>query len=82
VDAGVDLAAAKAAVGERVCLKGGLSTHLLLNGTSEDLYAESRRCIDLLGPTGYVLGSADDIPRDTPFANIEAMVRAARDSTI
>ena len=78
VDGGVNLEDVKARVGDRVCLKGGVSTKLLLNGTPEQVYDESRRCIDLLGPCGYILGSADDIPRDTPFENIDALVKAAR----
>ena len=80
VDGGVNLHAVKEKVGGRVCLKGGVSTLLLLNGSPKQVYAESRRCIETLGPEGYILGSADDIPRDTPFANIEAMVRAAQES--
>jgi uroporphyrinogen decarboxylase len=80
VDGGVDLEVVKAGVGGRVCLKGGLSTMLLLNGTPEQVYREARRCISIFGPIGYILGSADDIPRDTPFANIDAMVKAALDS--
>ncbi len=82
VDGGVDLKTAEETVGDRVCLKGGLSTQLLLNGTPDEVYDEARRCVEILGPTGYILGSADDIPRDTPFANIDAMVRAAVDTVI
>lgn len=80
VDGGVNIQDAKVKIGNRVCLKGGVSTRLLLNGTPEEVYAESKRIIELLGPTGLILGSADDIPRDTPFANIDAMVEAAKDS--
>lgn len=81
VDGGVDLEDVKSRVGDRVCLKGGVSTLLLLNGAPDEVYAETKRCMELLGPTGYVLGSADDIPRDAPFANIDAMVRAAYGGT-
>ena len=76
VDGGVDPTEAKAKVGDRVCLKGGVSTRLLLHGTPDQVYAESRRLIENVGPLGLILGSADDIPRDTPFANIDAMVEA------
>ncbi len=79
MDGGVDVEAVKASVGDRVCLKGGVSTGLLLHGTPDEVYAAARRCIEILGPHGYILGSADDIPRDTPFANVDAMARAARD---
>lgn len=80
VDGGVNPEEAKAKVGDRVCLKGGVSTRLLLNGSPDEVYAEAERLIGLLGPIGLILGSADDIPRDTPFANIDAMVRAAKDT--
>ncbi len=80
VDGGVRLERVRRAVGDRVCLKGGVSTLLLLRGTPEEVYAESTRCIEVLGPTGYILGSADDIPRDAPFENIEALVKAGRDA--
>lgn len=68
-----DLADAKRRVGDRVCLKGGVSTLLLLNGSPEEVRRASLDAIRACGPTGYILGSGDDIPRDTPFANIDAM---------
>lgn len=74
-----DLAEAKRRVGDRVCLKGGVSTLALLNDTPDEVHRLSVEAIRACGPTGYILGSGDDIPRDAPFANIDAMVRAARD---
>lgn len=74
------LADAKRRVGDRVCLKGGVSTLALLNGTPEEVHQLSVDAIQACGPTGYILGSGDDIPRDAPFANIDAMVRAARET--
>ena len=72
-----DLADAKRRVGDRVCFKGGVSTLLLLNGSPGEVYRASLDAVRACGPTGYILGSGDDIPRDTPFDNIDAMVRAA-----
>jgi len=74
------LADAKKRVGDRVCLKGGLSTLMLLNGSADEVYEKSLEIIRLCGPYGYILGSSDDVPRDVPFANIDAMVRAAFDA--
>ena len=74
-----DLADAKRRVGDRVCLKGGVSTLLLLNGTPDEVHRASLDAIRACGPTGYILGGGDDIPRDTPFDNIDAMVLAAGD---
>jgi uroporphyrinogen-III decarboxylase len=65
VDGGVKLEEVRARVGGKICLKGGVSTLLLLRGSREEVYKESRRCIDLLGSQSYILGSTDDIPRET-----------------
>ncbi len=75
---GVNLAAAKRRVGRRCCLKGGLNTLTLLRGTPEEVAAEVRSCIrDAAEGGGYLLGSGDDIPRDAPKENLQAMVQAA-----
>lgn len=70
---------ARRRVGDRVCLKGGIDTMALLNATGDEVYRLCVEAIDACGPTGYILGSGDDIPRDAPFANIDAMRRAADD---
>jgi uroporphyrinogen decarboxylase len=80
VDGGVKLETVRERAGERVALKGGVSTQLLWKGTPNEVYAEARRCLKILGSQGYILGSADDIPRDTPFENIKAMVRTAKEA--
>lgn len=72
------LVSAKRRVGERVCLKGGVDTLALLNSAPDVVYRLCSEAIHAAGPVGYILGSGDDIPRDTPFENIHAMVRAAR----
>ncbi len=74
------LADAKRRVGDRVCLKGGISTSALLNGSSEEVYRLCAEAIERCGPTGYILGSGDDIPRDAPFENIDAMRRASEEA--
>lgn len=71
------LADAKKRVGEKVCLKGGISTAVLLNGSGEEVYRLCSEAIERCGPTGYILGSGDDIPRDAPFENIDAMRKAS-----
>lgn len=75
---GVDLADAKRRVGHRVALKGGINTITLLRGTPEAVAEEVRQCIKAAAEGGgYLVGSGDDIPRDAPPENIEAMVAAA-----
>jgi uroporphyrinogen decarboxylase len=67
-------------IGHRISLKGGVNTLTLLNGTPDEVRAETRQVLDAaVGKCrGFILGSGDDIPRDTPFANIDAMVETAR----
>ena len=69
-------------IGDRVTLKGGVNTLTLLNGTPDDVWRESREILTAaVGKCrGFMLGSGDDIPRDTPFENIDAMVQTARDT--
>lgn len=71
---GVSLDEAKQRVGKKVCLKGGVSTLTLLNGTTEQVRAETRQCLSIFSqPTGYIFGTGDDIPRDAPIENVLAM---------
>jgi len=75
---GVDIADAKRRVGDRVCLKGGVNTLTLLQGTPEDVRREVRYCIENAGRGGGLLvGSGDDIPKDSPVENVKAMVEEA-----
>ena len=74
----VDLAAAKRPYGDRLCLKGNVDTNLLLNGTPEQVQAQVRECIDAAAAGGgFILGTGDQVARDTPFENIHAFVEAA-----
>jgi uroporphyrinogen-III decarboxylase len=75
---GVDPAEMKRRVGDRVALMGGVSTLTLLRGTPEQVEVEARECIRKAGYNGgYILAAGCMVPRDTPEANIRAMVRVA-----
>ncbi len=67
-------------VGGRVSLKGGVNTLTLLNGAPDAVRAETRQVLEAaVGKCrGFLLGSGDDIPRDTPFENLDAMIETAR----
>ncbi|MHB8277351.1 MAG: uroporphyrinogen decarboxylase family protein [Candidatus Humimicrobiaceae bacterium] len=76
---GVRLEDAIARVGNRVCLKGGINTLTLLNGTQEQVREEVRKCLELFGnSSGYIFGTGDDIPRDAPIENVLAMCDEVR----
>ena len=73
----VELAQVKREYGDALCLKGNVSTNLLLNGTPEEVRGAVRACLEAGKPRGgFILGTGDQVARDTPFANIEAFVAA------
>ncbi len=79
----IDLAEAKARVGEEVCLIGNVRpAETLLKGTPADVAREARGCIEAAGdnPGGFILSSGCEVPLETPPENLLAMMEAARAS--
>lgn len=70
----------KETYGEAVGLMGNLHTvDVMLNGSVALVEAESRKAIDDAAEGGgFILSTGDQCGRDTPFKNIEAMIRVAR----
>jgi uroporphyrinogen decarboxylase len=70
----------KAEFGDRLTFWGGIDTQRILPfGTVEEVRAEVRRIIDILGPGGgFVLNSVHNIQGDVPPENIVAMFDEAR----
>ncbi len=79
LDSAVDLGTAKGLLGGRVCLKGNLDpVRVLMNGTPDEVTVAAQRCIAQAGEGGgFILSPGCEVPRDTPPANLEALVRAA-----
>lgn len=75
-----DLAELKRLWGDRIVLKGNLhTTDTMLRGSVEHVVAESKAAIDAAAEGGrFILSTGDQCGRDTPLANIEAMVATAR----
>ncbi len=75
-----DLADLKRRFGRRICLKGNLhTTEVMLRGTVAQVRECAKRAIDDAAEGGgFILSTGDQVPRDTPFENIEAMVEVAR----
>lgn len=74
----VDLADAKARVGDRITLFGGFDERVLINGAPADVVAEVRRCLDAAARGGrYILRATGQIMAARP-GNIEAMTAAVR----
>ena len=75
-----DLAEIKRLYGRRLTLKGNLHTiQVMLRGTPDEVAAASRRAIDDAADGGrFILSTGDQCGRDTPDANLRAMVETAR----
>ncbi len=72
----MDAAAIKRKFGDRLALWGTVGTARLWDeGTPQQIRAEVRRCIDMLGPGGLLLTPAYDIDF-APFENIVAFIDA------
>ncbi len=77
----MDPAELKAEFGDRMAFWGGIDTQQILpHGTPEEVAAETRRIIDVLGEGGgYVLNSVHNIQADVPPENVIAMFETARE---
>lgn len=77
----VDLAQVKREFGHRLSLMGNLNTpELMLKGTPGEVRDAAKRAIDdAAAGGGFILSSGDQCGRDTPDANLFAMIEVARD---
>jgi uroporphyrinogen decarboxylase len=76
---GMEPQALKDAFGDRLCLHGGICTQYLLpKGTPDEVRAEVRRRVGILGAGGgYILAPCHVLQTDVPTENILAMSDAA-----
>jgi len=83
IDNDMSLAAAKAAVGDRVRLMGNIRpSEVLLEGTTGDVRAAAFECMRQAAdsPKGLIVASGCSLATETPFENIDAMVNAVREA--
>ena len=79
LDVQVDLGRAKKIAGTQAALSGNVATQNLAMAGPEAIYAETCRCIERAAVGGrFTVSSSCEVPIETPAANIDAMVRAAR----
>lgn len=78
IDAFMTLDEAFAMTGRKVCIEGNISTNLLWQGTPEEVRTAAAACIQAAQGHNLILSSGCEVPRQTPPANIHAMVEAAR----
>jgi uroporphyrinogen decarboxylase len=72
-----DLAAARRAY-PHLAFQGNVDEELLRAGTPEQVTAATRACVAAGGGRRHVVNLSHGVDRDTPVANFEAYVRAAR----
>ena len=80
LDDQVDLADARAAVGDRVALIGNITpTATMVLGTPADVRANAEECFakGAGNPKGYILGLGCALPINTPPENVHALIDAA-----
>jgi uroporphyrinogen decarboxylase len=75
-----DLADLKRLYGDKITLKGNLhTTETMLRGSEQDVIDASKRAIDAAAEGGrFILSTGDQCGRDTPDANLHAMIETAR----
>lgn len=74
----VDLDRVAEVLGGRVVLLGNVDPMLIRAGKPAQVRAETRRVLDKLGPLGgLIIQDGNNIPPDSPLANINAMMEAA-----
>ena len=79
IDEANDLGQAKTVMGDRVRLMGNVAPGaVMLDGTPEDVRRAVRVCVAKAhdAPGGLVVATGCSLSPDTPFANIDAMMRA------
>lgn len=82
LDDEVDLAEARAVVGDRVALLGNIRpTATMVMGTPADVRENVRECLakGIGTPKGYILGMGCALPINTPPENVHALIDAARE---
>ena len=75
-----DLAELKRLYGDKIVLKGNLhTTDVMLKGSAEEVENAAKAAIDAAAAGGrFILSTGDQCGRDTPFENLETMIRVAR----
>ncbi len=77
----VNLAKAKKQIGHNVTIMGNLDCNRLLHlGSEEDVMKACKKAIEQAGPGGgFWLSGGCEIPRDMPYENMRAMLRAVKE---
>ena len=80
----IDLAEVKQALGERIALMGNLhTTNVMLNAPADEVKRKAIAAIRAAGEGGgFILSTGDQCGRETPDANLFALVEAAEEAGV
>jgi hypothetical protein len=80
LDGDTDIFAAKAALGDRMCIMGDVPARLLAFGTKDQVLAYCRRLIERVGREGgFILSSGCSVPANAKAENVRAMAEAVEE---
>lgn len=78
-DQETDLFEAKKVLGDHMCLMGNVHPHTLALGSVDDVVAECRKLIDVVGAGGgFILSSGCEVPFNAKPENVQAMIDTAK----
>lgn len=75
-----DVEKVKSVYGDKLAFWGGISTqHVLAHGTPEDVIAETKKMLKIMGKNGgYIAAPTHSVPRDVPAENILAFIETVK----
>jgi uroporphyrinogen decarboxylase len=76
-DGQTDIFKVKQILGDRMCITGDVSPSMLAVATPDEVYRYSRKLIEEIGPSGFILSSGCAVPPNAKPENVEALVAAA-----
>ena len=77
---GSDMFRAKAALGDIVCLRGGVPSTMLITGSVAEIREHCRKLCEVVGKGGgYMLDASSGIPEEAKMENVVAMYEATRE---
>jgi uroporphyrinogen-III decarboxylase len=78
VDGKTDIFKAKQVLGDHMCIMGDVHPRMLTLGSRQEVLDYSKRLIQEIGPSGFILAQGCDIPPDAKFENVKAMLDAVQ----